>query len=254
MQLQIEITTRCNFDCFYCAGRLMPQDDMPWETFVSLIERHIARNGRPDTVILQGEGEPTLHPDFFRMAQWLSEQGIAIYSITNGSYRQPERFIGLFSRLGVSLDTLDEAQAHKIGRHRLPRVLDFIHAAGPHLELSIHSVANGEQTNRIAAWCQQQGYRHIVQPLQGKPDYARRYLPQPLPVANGGFCCPFLSSPRLRYYTVAGIEMPCCFIKDVSVYSGLQSLQELNGGRVWPACCVGCWYGKDRKEPVAEHQ
>jgi MoaA/NifB/PqqE/SkfB family radical SAM enzyme len=64
MLVQFEITTRCNFDCFYCAGRAMRQGDMSYEVFIDLLARHVERNGTPDTVSLQGEGEPTLHHDF----------------------------------------------------------------------------------------------------------------------------------------------------------------------------------------------
>jgi molybdenum cofactor biosynthesis enzyme MoaA len=59
--LQFEITTRCNFTCFYCAGRHMRQGDMLYETFAALLERDIAIHGVPNVVPLQGEGEPTLH-------------------------------------------------------------------------------------------------------------------------------------------------------------------------------------------------
>src|SRR5581483_11858571 len=108
MMLQFEITTRCNFDCFYCAGRAMRQGDMPFGTFKDLLGCHVARNGVPSRVSLQGEGEPTLHHDFFRMAEYVRALGSTPYTITNGTYKHPERFVGLFPRVGVSVDTLDE--------------------------------------------------------------------------------------------------------------------------------------------------
>ena len=36
MMVQFEITTRCNFDCFYSAGRAMRQGNMSYETFAAL--------------------------------------------------------------------------------------------------------------------------------------------------------------------------------------------------------------------------
>jgi MoaA/NifB/PqqE/SkfB family radical SAM enzyme len=91
LHVQFEITTRCNFDCFYCAGRHMRQGDMPYETFTALLERDIATHGPPDIVSLQGEGEPTLYHDFLRMAKFVRDQGAIPYTITNGTYKHPDR-------------------------------------------------------------------------------------------------------------------------------------------------------------------
>jgi MoaA/NifB/PqqE/SkfB family radical SAM enzyme len=225
MMVQVEITTRCNFDCFYCAGRLMRQGDMPYETFTSLLERHIARYGTPNLVSLQGEGEPTLHHDFLRMAQFVLGLGIQPYTITNGTYKHPDRFIGLFPEVGVSVDTLDDTQGRKIGRYNLSRVRAFIESLAPHTTIVIHSVAHTEHTPPIAHWCKEKGYRHIVQPLQTKADYSRRYrVPATIPVSPGSFSCGYLATPRMRYYSLDGIELPCCFIKDTSQYEGMSSL------------------------------
>lgn len=57
--VQIEITRKCNFEYFYCAGRHMKQENMSWELFNEIL-------GKPapgsNTVALQGEGESTAHP------------------------------------------------------------------------------------------------------------------------------------------------------------------------------------------------
>lgn len=247
-QLQIELTTRCNFDCFYCAGRTMQQKDMKWDTFTSIIQRYTTEYGKPSSVILQGEGEPTLHPDFFKMAKWVVDQGIGLYSITNGTYRYPEKFIGLFTKIGVSLDTLDEGKANAIGRYKLPKVLEFIDKISKHIEVRIHSIFDGENTNEISDWCTRNGYKHAVQPLQTKEDYAINYnIPSHTPTV--GFSCNFLGSKRLRYYTVNGVELPCCHIKDINVYPGLPELISLNNQKTWPKCCTGCAYGYSQPEP-----
>ena len=244
MMAQFEITTHCNFDCFYCAGRLMRQGDMPYETFTRLLRDHIDRYGVPKSVSLQGEGEPTLHPDFFRMAEHLCAMGAQPYSITNGSYKHPEHFIGLFSQIGVSIDTLDEGTANAIGRYNLPRVIAFVEALAPHLKVLIHSVAHQDYTPPLSAWCQQRGYAHVIQPLQTKPDYSRRYPSHVVsPPAEGRFSCSYLASPRMRYYTLDGIEMPCCYIKDSSLYEGINALLQHQQAGTWAKCCVGCRFG-----------
>ena len=250
--LQFEITTRCNFDCFYCAGRHMRQGDMPYETFTALLERDIATHGIPKVVSLQGEGEPTLHHDFLRMAEFVRQKGATAYTITNGTYKHPERLVGLFPRLGVSIDTLDEAAGERIGRHNLPRVLSFVEALAPHLHVVIHSVTDRQQTPRIAEWCRQRGLQHITQPLQRKPDYSRYYAgtranPQP---PRGRFSCPYLARPKMRYYTLDGQEMPCCFIKDARGYEGAEAMARHQQSGTWPRCCVGCRYAQEPRRAV----
>jgi MoaA/NifB/PqqE/SkfB family radical SAM enzyme len=244
MIAQFEITTRCNFDCFYCAGRLMRQGDMPYETFTALLERHAAAHGIPDIVSLQGEGEPTLHHDFFRMAEFARDMGSCPYTITNGTHKHPERFVGLFPRVGVSVDTLDEAVARKIGRYNLPRVISFIEALASHLTVVVHSVGHPTHTPPIASWCRQNGYAHVIQPLQTKPDYALRYLPRRTePVSRRPFSCLYLEHPRMRYYSLDGTEFPCCFIKDATVYDGMSNLLHHQQSGTRPKCCTGCRHG-----------
>jgi MoaA/NifB/PqqE/SkfB family radical SAM enzyme len=247
MMVQIEITTRCNFDCFYCAGRLMRQGDMTYEMFGDILMRHIARYGTPDTVSLQGEGEPTLHPDFFRMGKFVREMGSKPYTITNGSYKHPEHFVDLFDQVGVSVDTLDEAAATQIGRHNLPRVLAFAIALAPHAKVFIHSVAHQDHTPAIAQWCRQHGFNHIVQPLQIKADYSRRYMrPTPVVEPTSPFSCRYLAQPRMRYYDLEGTEMPCCYIKDTGTYEGLDVMLQHQQAGTWAKFCVGCRYGMGR--------
>jgi MoaA/NifB/PqqE/SkfB family radical SAM enzyme len=241
MRLQVEITTRCNFDCFYCAGRLMRQADMSYELFTSILDHHIDRHGVPTVVSLQGEGEPTLHHDLFRMAAYVREVGARPYTITNGTYKHPERFAGLFPEVGVSIDTLDESAARGIGRYNLSRVLKFARAVAVHSTVIVHSVEHPEHTAPIAAWCRRSGYRHEVQPLQTKPDYSRRYPLSVTPsAAEGRFSCTYLSKPVMRYFSLDGMEMPCCYIKDTSTFEGMDNLFEHQGAGTWPRCCVGC--------------
>jgi MoaA/NifB/PqqE/SkfB family radical SAM enzyme len=251
MFAQIEITTRCNFDCFYCAGRLMRQGDMPYDTFTALIDQHITTYGVPKVVSLQGEGEPTLHHDFIRMAEFVRDRGATPYTITNGTYKHPERLVGLFPEVGVSIDTLDESAAREIGRYNLPRVLSFVEALASHATIVIHSVVHKEHTPPIAAWCRRYGYRHRVQPLQTKSDYSRRYHSGPLPrAAQTRFSCGYLAHPRMRYYTLDGLELPCCYIKDTSAYEGMAAMIRHQQAGTWCKCCAGCRYGQS-SQPLA---
>lgn len=223
----------------------MPQGDMSFETFAEILDRHIARYGMPLYVSLQGEGEPTLHRDFFRMAEHVRAKGSQPYTITNGTSKHPERFIGLFERIGISVDTLDPARAEKIGRYNLPAVLSFIDALAPHMQIIIHSVLLGPDIQNVAHWCLSRGFEHIVLPLQGKDDYRRHYPKLSLPdFKPERFACPWLQTQRMRFYTLDQQELPCCFIKDVTAYPGLDGMFAHQQAGTWPAPCRGCQHGR----------
>ena len=165
--VQIEITTICNFDCFYCAGRSMPQRHMELGRFENILGR---LPGKRLTVSLQGEGEPVLHPGFWAMVRKVSGTGKWPYTITNCSAIDAAMTAKLFPRIGVSLDTLDHAEAEKIGRFGLSGVLANLErlaaAMGPK-RIIIHSVDYGQPLEDVRRYVQSLGaHRHVVQPIQ----------------------------------------------------------------------------------------
>jgi hypothetical protein len=80
-----------------------------------------------------------------------------------------------------------------------------------------------------------------VQPLQGKDDYSRRY-PQRVVLHRQPteFRCDLLDEDRMRYYDLAGREMPCCFIKDARHFESIAALRKAFIKRQVPAPCSGC--------------
>jgi MoaA/NifB/PqqE/SkfB family radical SAM enzyme len=235
--MQVKVSTRCNFTCFYCAGR-----DMSYEAFCDLLDHHVARYGVPPLVSLQGEGEPTINPDFFRMAERVKAIGSTPYTITNGTFKQWRKFVPLFPAVGVSMDTLDDQEAEKIGRFNLPRVQEFIENLARHSTVVVHTVSVWPKSARaVGLWCRERGLHHIVQPLQNKPDYQYRY-PQFVPkqTREERFACGYLREDRMRYYDMDGTAMPCAFIKDTSQYPGLAQMHRLHEEGSRPACCAGC--------------
>lgn len=239
--VQIEITTKCNFECFYCAGRHMAQENMAWDRFEDILQK-LGRD--PLTVSLQGEGEPTAHPRFWPMVDRLISLGHQPYIITNASLIDANQANQKFRQIGVSLDTLDEAEAHRIGRYKLPNVLRRLKALveimGP-ARVIVHTVAYGQDIEPVTTFVRSLGSRHLVQPIQAKPDYARHYgQTSPVVFWQHRKRCRYLDSPLMRYFTVDGREAPCCFIKDMSVFDTADRLKtELANGKV-PGACVGC--------------
>lgn len=71
MIIQIEVSTHCQFNCFYCAGRKMPQQHMDMMTFDSIIKKCPSNT---NSAILQGEGEPFLNKNIWQMCQQLQQK------------------------------------------------------------------------------------------------------------------------------------------------------------------------------------
>jgi molybdenum cofactor biosynthesis enzyme MoaA len=245
--VQIEVTTVCNFSCYYCAGRDMAQRHMDMAVFMRIMDALPLHAGI--TVSLQGEGEPTLHPELWDMVVACIERGHSTYTITNGSRIEADLFNEGLNAVGVSIDTLDAAEAERIGRHNLAKVLanfeTLLHTMGPD-RVTVHTVDYGQELAPLVNWLRGLGVqRHIVQPLQIKDDYARRYGQQPVVVhrqalALSDYRCAFLDTPRMRYFNIDGVEMPCCFIKDASVFTSISDLRQTLAHRQVPAACAGC--------------
>lgn len=243
MFFQIEITTKCNYRCFYCAGRQMPQRHMKQEVFDGIL------NGMPGgrhTVSLQGEGEPTVHPRFWALVDQVARRGHIPYTITNGSLIEPELAHRRFPNLGVSLDTLDATEAQRIGRLKLPEMLanlnTLIRVMGPG-RIVLHTVDTGQDLSPVKRYARAHGLRHLIQPLQRKDDYARLYpdrIPQAVRLQVPSGLCRYLATDFMRFFNIEGIEFPCCFIKDASGYAGISDLrQRMRAGEV-PGACRGC--------------
>jgi len=247
--IQIEVTTICNFDCFYCVGRTMPQKHMRRAVFESILEKLPGNSGM--TVSLQGEGEPMLHPEFWEWVEAVRARGLKVTTISNGSLINAARCAQHLDSIGISIDTLDAKQAHDVGRYNLPRVLRNLQslsdAMGSH-RLRVHSVDFGQDLQPLHGFLQKMGLRdHIIQPLQGKEDYARHYPDADVLHAASAqsrkviaYTCSFLETPKMRYFNIEGVELPCVFIKDLAGYQSINKLKESLAHKQVPNCCAGC--------------
>lgn len=242
MLFQLEITTHCNFVCFYCAGRDMPQRHMEWSLFESILGRIPA--GR-HTVMLQGEGEPLTHPRFWDMVGAVRARGFKPHTITNGSHIDAERCAAELPRIAVSLDTVDPVEAERIGRLKLPRVLSNLErlaeTMGPD-RIVVRTVDYGQPLQALRAWLAERGLRnHRIQAIQAKDDYAYRYPGQPEPPpAAYHYRCRYIERPMVRFFDIRGRRFPCCFIKDAAKFVSTPDIRAKLAARQVPACCSGC--------------
>lgn len=225
----------------------MPQRHMDEAVFRGILARLSGHSGI--TVSLQGEGEPTLHPQFWPWVAAVREAGHRAYTITNGSRVDAALFDQWFDSVGVSIDTVDATEAERIGRHNVPKVLAnfeaLLQAMGPQ-RVVVHTVQYGQPMEALVAYLRGLGVqRHVVQPLQVKDDYQRHYGNQLVqsprrPPAPARYQCGFLDSPRMRYFDIQGTEMPCCFIKDTALFTSIDDLRHALAARQVPPACAGC--------------
>lgn len=245
MFIQIEITTICNFNCWYCAGRHMPQRHMSYEKVREIIEQRVSPK---DVVNLQGEGEPMLHPDFWKMAELVKQKDARMTTITNGGYRMTDtmknRVRKYLDEVYISLDTMDAEKADAIGRYHLPQVLDTIKEYSRLVPVTIMYTHLGDESDKesVRAFAMRNGLRFNMQDLQVKDDYSQWYpiSVEKKSVVGDKFMCGILMGDDRRFFNLDGVELPCCFIKDVSEYRGMDDMKEEMGVGVVPSVCRGC--------------
>lgn len=247
MFTNIEITTRCNFDCFYCAGRAMAQSDMEWSAFTGIADT-IAPGS---TVCLGGEGEPTLHPRFWEMAEYLKSKKCIPTLITNASRVNAEKFDANFRRFSISLDTLDEVVAARLGRHNLKKVLrnieELLAVIHPR-RIQILTVDFGQPLDALKEKVKTLKMRHFIQKVQQKEDYGRMagYAPVRFFRPNRPSVCSHLEFDVRRFHTIDGLVLPCCMMKDTTGFTTIEKARsQLLAGDILPGC-VGCVNLKDR--------
>ncbi len=124
--VQIEPTTRCNFQCAFCSGRHMKQMDLEFHTFQKVVDEIPGIS----CMELQGEGEPFLHPDIYKMIRYAKDHGIQVCSITNGSMLTEENVekildSGLDS-LNISIESPVPEEFHNIRGGNLEKIIEGI--------------------------------------------------------------------------------------------------------------------------------
>lgn len=211
---------------------------MEWDTFTKIVD------GIPagETVMLQGEGEPTLWPHWWQGVEYVVSRGLVPYSIINGSRVDVALIAKWFPKIGISLDTVNAAEANVIGRHNVAKVLDNIEqlAAAMPGSLTIYITHVSSNTEPLIRWLMQRELRHVIQPLQAKTDYQVVYPAgrQRIPLATTKRSCRLMDSHH--YFTADGTELPCCYIKrDWRTFDLAEAKEQLASGAV-PRHCQGC--------------
>ncbi|MDD5084217.1 MAG: radical SAM protein [Candidatus Moranbacteria bacterium] len=255
MVIQVEVTTVCNFECGYCTIRHYPHKMLSMAAFKALVEPHL-RSAQVTEFRLNGTGEPLLHPEFWDMARHIKARSprAAVTTISNGSVmtkRHQDAIIRYLSWLFISIDTTDVAQAGQMGRHGIDKVILHLRelVARGYRAITLLAVDYGQDYTDVRQLAEDLGIQFASKPLQPKNDYRevyddRRLTPQlaPVPDLINTVTCPFIQRDILRFYTIDGVEMPCCFIRDTTDYAGRDALKTDMEQGVIPGSCRGCGF------------
>ena len=114
------ITRRCNLKCIHCYSDSDAKSypgELTWDQCKSVID-DLAAYGVP-ALLLSG-GEPTIHPQFFDIAEYAVSKGLRLTLSTNGTLIDPEKAAKIkalgFSYVGISLDGIGATHDHFRGK------------------------------------------------------------------------------------------------------------------------------------------
>lgn len=111
VQLEVSLTSKCNLNCIWCTDsdwrRLHPGT---LETPVLLSALKQFKDMGTKALVIEGGGEPTLHPDFREIVLEAKNMGYVLGLITNGTAFKDYDIVHNFEWIRVSLDASSEEE------------------------------------------------------------------------------------------------------------------------------------------------
>jgi MoaA/NifB/PqqE/SkfB family radical SAM enzyme len=143
-EIRLDLSTRCNLRCVYCAVSL-PQyigADMPTDTALRTVDAiaGLMRHNPPHPVNINGHGETTFARDWVTVCERLLRRNIPVRITTNLAKIYSEAEIGILARMqtiGVSIDSADPVllrrTRRKVDLHRIVATIGDIRASAARL-------------------------------------------------------------------------------------------------------------------------
>jgi glycosyltransferase involved in cell wall biosynthesis len=229
IMFQIEPTTRCNLNCTKCSHKT----DTPVMDITTEVLRDIfSARKEPYTILLQGLGEPFLHPNFTHICNTVKLHCKHLIVITNGTAIGNEAMelirSGVIDHIVVSLDTLNPVLARQTrgNNYDVSKVAGFIKELvvldRPTTAVNfVRSVYNFNEQKAVQDFCDDVGVFMNVTPIQNfynpeQPGWfaahaevlSERMLARKS-VKDLKDNCPFLAG-RAYYFDALGRQHPCC--------------------------------------------
>lgn len=136
ISVELSITNNCNLKCVYCSdndlrNRQGIAESLTKEALFRFFDQ--LKAGGTKGVVIEGGGEPTIHPDFEEIIGAIAERGLAVGLITNGTKRMSPELLKLFEWIRVSLDASTAQEYYLLkGVDAFERVLSNIHYYAEH--------------------------------------------------------------------------------------------------------------------------
>lgn len=180
-KLQVEVTTRCNMRCAMCVKAAPDSNICEADLDIQTFRKLAPALEHCEALVLNGIGEPLLHPDLAEMAAFarerMPEHGWIGFQ-TNGLLLTPKRADELVSAgvdtFCVSVDTLDAADSGgelhgQSSVARLERAFDMLLDAGERfgrkVRLGVEFVLMADtvaQLPKVVAWAADQGVSFAI--------------------------------------------------------------------------------------------
>jgi len=124
---QIEITTKCNFNCITCSRTSLSRERINKDMDLNQFKRIIDQLPELKTVKLQGLGEPFLNKDIKAMAEYAKSRGISVITISNGSILPETDVLEFFDEITISFDSSKKQTFESIRRGaNFDKILDNV--------------------------------------------------------------------------------------------------------------------------------
>lgn len=115
ISVELSLTNRCNHDCVWCSDAALRKrlgGELSREVLFPLFEE--LKAGGTRGVVIEGGGEPTLHPDFMSVVQMAKDQGLALGLISNGFLMPYLGSMGDFEWIRISLDAAGREEYRRL--------------------------------------------------------------------------------------------------------------------------------------------
>ena len=154
ISVELSLTNRCNHDCVWCSDKDLRSrlgGEMGREVLTDLF--HDLKAGGTRGIVIEGGGEPTLHPDFRNIVRDARRAGLALGLITNGYLLPDPETLAEFEWIRISLDAASRDQYLTLkgvdGFDRVINNLLTISACGPGPILGVGYVVSNRNDDPV---------------------------------------------------------------------------------------------------------